>query len=163
MKRPRFFAAACFFLGLAATVWSSTGRMSVQVQEGQLRSGPSFLKPVIATVAYCQPVDVVQQQGDWMEVSTAGGKKGWMHQSALSSKSIVKGTGKSDAKVTASGSEIALAGKGFNADVEARYRTGHRNADYTWVDKMERIVISPRQMISFLKEGGVEPAQGGTR
>ena len=163
MNRPRFLIAACFLLGLAATVWSSSGRMSVQVQEGQLRSGPSFLKPVIAGVAYCQAVDVIQEQGDWMEVTTAGGKKGWMHQSALSSKPIVKSAGKGDASVSASGSEVALAGKGFNANVESRYRTSHRNVDYAWVDRMERIVISPRQIISFLKEGGIQPAEGGAR
>jgi hypothetical protein len=56
---------------------------------------------------------------------------------------------------------VALAGKGFNAEVEAQYRKGHQNANYPAVDQMERVRISPQEMVAFLDQGEVKPAAGG--
>ena len=45
---------------------------------------------------------------------------GWIHQSALTSKQIVMNSGAAVSS-SANSQEIALAGKGFNEDVERQY------------------------------------------
>jgi len=145
---------------LVSTTWSGSGAMSVQVRDGQLRSTPSFLGTVVGSVNYGDQVDVQQQQGDWMEVNYKG-QKGWIHNSALTTKYINVGGGGKDAQMKASGKEVALAGKGFNAEVEAQYRKGHQNANYAAVDRMEQIKIASQEMVAFLDKGEVKPATGG--
>lgn len=147
---------------MVSTTWSGLGIMSVQVRDGQLRAAPSFLGTVVGSLAYGDRVDVQQQQGDWMEV-TSRGQKGWVHSSALTTKSITMGGGGRDAQMKASGKEVALAGKGFNAEVEAQYRKGHQNANYAAVDRMELVRISPQEMAAFLDKGEVKPAPGGVQ
>lgn len=147
----------------AAVVCSALGMMSIQVKNGQVRATPSFLGSPVAPVAYGDQVEVLQQQGDWMEVNAPGGKKGWIHQSALTKKRIVFSSGGKDAQVSASGEEIALAGKGFNSDMEAKFKADNRGIDFSWVDRMEQMNISPQEMIAFLKEGGVKPQTGGVQ
>lgn len=162
MKRRAVLFFSFFFLA-AATVWCALQAMSVEVKNAQVRSSPSFLGSPVGPVAYGERVEVLQQQGDWFEVNAPGGKKGWLHQSALTKKQISFGSGGRDAKTGASGEEIALAGKGFNADVEAKYRASHRNIDFQWVDRMEQMKVSNPEMLSFLNEGAISPMKGGAR
>lgn len=147
---------------MASSTWSGLGTMSVQVRDGQLRATPSFLGAVVGSLAYGDRVEIQQQQGDWMEV-TCKSQKGWVHSSALTTKSIIMGGGGRDAQMKASGKEVALAGKGFNAEVEAQYRKGHRNVNYPAVDRMELVQISPQEMATFLEQGAVKPASGGAQ
>ena len=105
-------------------------------------------------------VEIQESQGAWARVSLAGGAAGWMHNSALTSQKIVLAAGRDDARVGAAGDELALAGKGFNSDVEAQFKKDHKNIDFTWVDKMEKIKISSSEMQAFLRAGGVAPKGG---
>lgn len=134
--------------------------MSVQVKEGQLRSSPSFLAEIIAKPAYGDRVAIIQDQGPWKKVAIRG-VQGWMHLSALTAKTVVLRAGAANVQTSATGSEIALAGKGFSEEVEKQYKSLNRNLDYRWVDRMETFQVSPKQMQAFLKEGHVVPAAGG--
>lgn len=135
--------------------------MSVQVKDAQIRDTPSFVGKIVGTLAYGDRVQVQETRGAWARVSVSSGTTGWMHTSALSSKKIVLSAGQENARVGASSDELALAGKGFNSDVEAEFKKTHRNIDFTWVDKMEKINIAPSEMQSFLKEGNVTLPKGG--
>jgi hypothetical protein len=163
MGKSRMLPIAIVVLFVAATVGAALGVMSVQVKNGQLRSSPSFLASPVAPVAYCDQVELLQQQGDWMEVNAPGAKKGWIHQSALTKKKMSMGAGGKDPALGASGDEVALAGKGFNADVEKKFRADHRSTDFMWVDKMELMKVSPEEMVAFLRDGGVKPQAGGAK
>lgn len=134
--------------------------MSVQVRNGQLRATPSFLGKIVTAVAYADQVSIVATQGEWKQVTNAGGKSGWIHQSALSAKKIVIKAGSEDVTTTASGQELALAGKGFNSDVEADFKSKNKNVDFSWIDKMEKIKVTPNEIIEFLNAGGVKPREG---
>lgn len=136
--------------------------MSVQVKEGQLRSTPSFLAEIIAKPAYGDRVEIIQDKGPWKKVALRG-VQGWMHTTALTTKSIVLKAGATNVQTSATGSEIALAGKGFSEEVEKQYKNLNRNLDYAWVDRMEKFKISPEQMQAFLKQGNVIPAEGGVQ
>lgn len=143
-------------LGLALAVPAAGGAqfMSVQVQQGQMRATPSFLGQVVANLPYGSQVEALTQQGPWTQVR-AGGRSGWMHQSALTRKRIAMNAGQRDAQVAASGSELALAGKGFNSDVEAQFKANNRNVDFSWVDRMEKIKVSAVEAAAFLRVGGL--------
>jgi SH3-like domain-containing protein len=162
MIRTKMPFVMAFIVLAVATTWSSPGVMSVQVKMGQLRETPSFLGTVVAVVNYGDQVDVLRQQGDWLEVRSPGGKSGWIHQSSLTSKRIVLNAGTRSARTAASADELALAGKGFNSAVEAQFKASHRDIDYTWVNKMEHIQISPREIMGFLDQGGIRPQRAAT-
>lgn len=139
---------------LATGAWAAKD-MSVQVRDGQLRNRASFLGTVTGTVAYGDRVTVSQTQAGWCEVATASGATGWIHESALTPKRVVLGSGTADARSGASGEEVALAGKGFSKEVEAEYKKQNKDIDYTWVDWMGKQTVPVDQLVRFLKEGGL--------
>ena len=153
-----FFSLCFVFSGLA----QSPKTMSVQVREGQLRSTPSFLGKIIANPSYGDRVEIIQDQGAWKKVAV-GGLQGWMHAAALTTKTIVLRAGAQNVRTSATGGEIALAGKGFSEEVEKQYKNLNQNLDYAWVDRMERFKVSPEQMQAFLKQGNVVPREGGVQ
>ena len=155
-----FFSICLVFSGFAEPQKQKT--MSVQVKEGQLRSTPSFLGKIIANPSYGDRVEIIQDQGTWKKVAV-GGVQGWMHATALTTKTIVLRAGAQNVRTSATGGELALAGKGFSEEVEKQYKTLNRNLDYTWVDRMEKFRVSPEQMQAFLKQGNVVPAEGGAQ
>ena len=138
--------------------------MSVQVKQGQVRATPSFLAKVVATLAYGDRVETLEEKGGWIRIVPPGGKApGWMHSSALSQKRIVLKAGTKEADVAASTGELALAGKGFNADVEAAFKARNRGIDFTWIDRMESMNVPPGRIQAFVRDGELIPAEGGGR
>jgi len=135
--------------------------MSVQVKNGQVRATPSFLGKLVGSLNYGDRLQVQEQQGDWSKVTVPDGQTGWVHTSALTKKKIVMKAGDQNAQSGASGDELALAGKGFNSQVEADFKSKNPNIDFTWVDKMEKIKVAPEAMQQFLKDGGIQPVEGG--
>lgn len=133
--------------------------MSVSVRDGQVRETPSFLGKIVGKATYGQTVDVGAEQGDWFQVTVAGGASGWMHRSALTAGKLAL-SGGSDAAGSVSGKEMALAGKGFSAQVEADYRRSH-GGDYAAIDAMERVRFDPPALLAFLGQGDVKPQGGG--
>jgi len=154
--------AAATMIMASVAMSASAATMSVQVKDAPVRATPSFVGQVVGAFAYGDQVEVQQTQGAWSKVARAG-VSGWMHTSALSSKKIVLSAGQEQAKVAASGDELALAGKGFNSDVEAQFKAGHKDIDFTWINRMDKIRIPATEMQSFLKDGDVTPKEGGAK
>jgi hypothetical protein len=135
--------------------------MSVQVKKGQIRLTPSFLGRIVALLSYGDRVYVLEQKGSWTKVGLSRGvSDGWIHSSALTRKKIILKAGAQDVQTAASSDELALAGKGFNQQVESEFRAKNPNLDFTWVDRMEKFVVSEKQMKKFLKKGEVFPKGG---
>jgi hypothetical protein len=135
--------------------------MSVQVKDGQVRATPSFLARIVANLHYGDPVAVVNTSGDWTEISF-GSVRGWMHNSALTSGKISLQSGDKNVPLAASKDELALAGKGFNEQVEAAFKAKNPKLDYTLINRMEAVHVSTDEMQRFLSEGGLT-SQGGGR
>jgi uncharacterized protein YgiM (DUF1202 family) len=134
--------------------------MSVQIQDGKLRSDPNFLGKITTSVAYGDMVTIVRQQESWYLVTTRSGQTGWIHSSALTEKAIVLKAGDANVDKTASQREIALAGKGFNADVEKEYKSRNPQLNFEWVDRMERYVVSDENIRQFVLDGKLTPEGG---
>ncbi|HVO68208.1 MAG TPA: SH3 domain-containing protein [Syntrophales bacterium] len=163
MFRARYIVATLALLGVMFLHMPANAQetLSVQVKEGELRATPSFLGQIVARVAYGDRVSVIEDRGTWKKVSLKG-KEGWMHTSALTTKKIALKAGQTDVRTGASQNEVALAGKGFNEQVEASFRKQNKNLDYTWINRMETFKVPPDQMRNFLTQGNVvPPSEGG--
>jgi uncharacterized protein YgiM (DUF1202 family) len=155
--RPLLFLAV-FLLSFAAL--AATQMMSVQVRTGQLRSRPSFLGKVEATVSYGDRLEILESRGGWIKVKNEKAT-GWIHESALSEKKIALKSGQKDVAAGASGDELALAGKGFNDEVEGQYRQNNPKLDFQWVDRMEDFRVDAKAAAEFLAKGQVKPGEVG--
>lgn len=160
--KPRLGAGLWAALILTAGLtWAAGQVMSVQVRSTKMRSRPSFLGSTVSEMTYGTQVKMVSQQGPWIQVTGPQGKTGWLHESALSEKDLAMVSGGTEAATGASGEEIALAGKGFNAQVENEFLKQNPDLDFKLVDRMEKVVITPEQAAAFLAAGQVEPTEGG--
>lgn len=116
---------------------------------------------VLARLSYGDRVDVLEEKRGWANVVIPGSEdKGWVNLSALTTKRVVLKAGASDVDKSASSGEVALAGKGFNEEVEAKYKQDS-DLDYTWVDKMEEFRYPVDNLVAFMVEGGLNPSEGG--
>ncbi len=135
--------------------------MSIQVKKGEIRSTPSFLGVIVARVSYGDRVYVREEKGPWVKVGMpAQNKEGWIHNSALTSKKIEFHAGATNVQTSASSDELALAGKGFSKQVENEFKEKNPNVNYAWIDRMEKFVVSEKQIKQFLKEGKLSPKGG---
>jgi hypothetical protein len=134
--------------------------MSVQVKQCQLRSSPSFLGRIVTSLDYGDRVEVEKEENSWARVASSGKNEGWVHISALSEKEIILDPGSREIRQAASSDEIALAGKGFNRQVEERYKEKNRNIDFAPVDRMEKIVIARDEILDFVRTGGLKERRG---
>lgn len=155
----RKFVLTLAMLVLLGVYAAAETMMSVQVKETKVRATPTFMGKILATLVYGDRVKVLEEQRGWFKVEAPSGN-GWVSSSALSKKRIVLQAGAKDVETGASSSEVALAGKGFNEQVEDQYKKDTK-LDYTWVDRMETFVYLPNDLISFLQAGGLKPFEGG--
>jgi len=160
MMRVRLLAAAVLLLAAGAAF---AAEMSVTVKQTQVRDKPSYLGKILGPLFYGDRVTVLDQSNKaWVKVTGPDGKlQGWVSASALTTKKIELAAGSENVQQGASSGEVALAGKGFNETVEKQYRADGK-LDYTWVDKMEKITVSPEQLSKFISDGGLS-AEGGVQ
>jgi uncharacterized protein YgiM (DUF1202 family) len=149
--------ALCCIASLALAAAEKT--MSVQNRKAELRDTPSPFGKIVASLSYGDKVTVADQNGPWVKVSTPG-SSGWVHSTALTTKTVVMKAG-DGAETGASSGEIALAGKGFNADIESQFKSTHKEADFKSVDKMEKITIPSARIKAFVDEGGLAASSKG--
>ena len=134
-----------FILLAAASLWAASA-MSVQVYTAQIRRTPSFLGPVVAELAYGDRVEILDEGRGWLQVRSESGEVGWMQESALTDKKVEFVSSGSTAS-GASSEEVALAGKGFNAEIENEYRSGS-DLDFAWVDEMEGWAVPTEDLVA---------------
>ncbi len=166
MPRIVRFSAAIVLLVVAAG-WAAAAakQMSVTVQSTAVRATPGYLGKVLGTLAYGDRVTLLDQPASapkgWVKVAGPDGKlQGWVNLSALTEKRIVLASTQG-VQQSASSGDVALAGKGFNSDVEAQYKE-EQKLDYTWVDRMQAFAVSPQEVSAFLARGGLSE-QGGAQ
>lgn len=151
----RWLAAAVLAAGVSAR-----GDL-VQVREAAVRDRPSFLGRVVASVPFGEAVETAAIRGAWLEVVRGGGSLGWIHSSALARRSEVMRAGDETVDASVSSDELALAGKGFTAEVEARYRARHGDGGFRELDRMEQLGTTAAERDAFRQQGGLRPTEGG--
>jgi len=151
MKKILFIGL--FVLITAATVFAQISRGGtawVSVRTATLKSSTGIFASNRGEVSYGDQVTVLQVSGNWTEVRSSDNANltGWISTASLSAKRIVATGGTS----TATASEVALAGKGFNQDVENEYKASG-NLNFAAVDWMESIIISDDDLQGFIADG----------
>ncbi|MDR0584664.1 MAG: hypothetical protein LBG57_10010 [Treponema sp.] len=150
MKKLIVVSGLCLFV--AAAVWaqdSRGGTMYVGAKTVNLKSSTGFFAKTQATLSYGAQVTVLQVNGKWREVRSSSNVslRGWTAAANLTAKRVVSGnTGSASAK------EVALAGKGFNQEVEDAYKT-KGGLNYADVDLTESQNVSDRDLYTFLVDG----------
>lgn len=156
---PKVTPLALLGILVLATIVLAAQMMSVEVRSGQMRERPGFLGRMITILPYGDRVDIQAEEGDWRKVtSKTQGKTGWMHISALTEQEIILKPTNKDVEAAAQTDELALAGKGFNKQVEEKYQE-EAKLDYSKVDAMEDYSVSQDEVQDFVKSGDL--GQGG--
>jgi uncharacterized protein YgiM (DUF1202 family) len=136
-------------VGFAAAQVSRGGTLYVATKTLALKSGTGFFASTRATLNYGDRVTVLQVNGRFVEVRHATNQalSGWTASANLSARQIVSGTTGS-----ASASEVAMAAKGFNQEVESNYRS-QGNYNYADVDRIEAFNLNMDNLRRFLEDG----------
>ncbi|MDR3193139.1 MAG: hypothetical protein LBT87_08755 [Treponema sp.] len=150
----RFLMVLGLSIVLGGTVFaqmSRGGTVYVNVKTLQLKSGTGFFAGKSGTpLVYGDQAAVLQVKGKWVELQYRGRTvfSGWTNSSNLTAKRVVAagGTGGASAR------EVAMAGKGFNEEVENAYKSGG-SLNYAGVDATEAITVPESELYSFITEG----------
>lgn len=134
-------------------VSASAETVQVTTRENAVRSDCRFFAPVKLKVLLGERLTVSSRKGDWLLV-TAKGVNGCIHKSAVDERTFASSGRKASAGGTSS-DEVSLAGKGFNPQVEAGYRTSGKDLNYAAVDEIGRLSVSDKNLESFIKQGGL--------
>jgi SH3-like domain-containing protein len=156
MKRIFLFTILSLILAGALCAQSGTGRtMYVTTKTVDIKKSTAFFADTLGTLSYGDPVSVLRENGKWVQIKTLEPPElsGWVAAASLTTKRIIASAG----KTSASANEIALAGKGFNQEVENAYRQNGA-LDYSAIDAMEAVQIPNTELFNFLREGHL--AQG---
>jgi len=141
--------------------------LHVQVNEAVVRGEPSFLSPAASTLSYGDKVGIVEETEDWHKVQPEmSAITGWMHASALTKETIVLAAGETDENVKASKQELAAGGRGFNKDVEEKFREDNQDLDaaYRQLDQLTAdpaTRVSDAEIVRFMREGELIGQGGG--
>lgn len=132
----------------------SSDLRSISVREAALRDRPNQLSRVVVRLSYADEVTLVDTQRDWLRVRYDG-TEGWLHQDAVSEQRIVLGASDRDVGREADSREVALAGRGFNAQVEEEFQS-QSGLDFSLVDELEARVVDEGELQRFLEEGELQ-------
>ena len=142
-----FCALALLISGTLFAQISKGGTAWIASKSADLKSSTWFFAGKTGTLALGDQVTVIQVNGNNAEVQSDANRSlsGWTSVSNLSARQIL-------ASGTTSASEIALAGKGFNQEVENSYRT-NATLNFDDVDRTEAITVSQDDLYRFVTEG----------
>jgi len=125
------------------------GTMYVASKTIELKSSTEFFASAKGTLTYGAAVTILDIKGKWAEVRSAANSSvsGWTAVANLSAKRIVSG-----AASGATASEVALAGKGFNQEIENAYKA-KGSLNYADVDRTESQKVSKKELQDFIIAG----------
>ncbi|MGA2586036.1 MAG: SH3 domain-containing protein [Candidatus Aminicenantales bacterium] len=152
MRKPRSFVILLVAMTLSLAT-AAADLLVVSVQTTQIRKSPQFFAASIATLKAGEKLEKVSEANGWIQVKAASGAVGWVHSSAVEISKFSLQAMNKNMKTQASAGEVALAGKGFNSQVEDSYRAKHGEANFAGVEAMLRIKVDLAQVEDFLKKG----------
>lgn len=156
---PRLFFMFLFFLGMIVVLLLAD-TLIVRIKSTFVRKEPKFYADSLAQLKAGDSVETISVQNGWMKIRTADGVIGWIHSGAVEEKKFRLSALDKSLKTQASASEVALAGKGFNKNIEENYRKKNPAISFAYVDKMLEIKIPPRTIEEFLRAGRLGEFRG---
>jgi len=140
------------FILIAASNPGRAETVTVITKQNAIRTSCKFFSPVKATVRYNDTLEVISKEGDWFQVAFKG-VNGCIHKSAVQKKSLSLSKLTGSQGKSASGDEVALAGKGFNPQVESAYRKNNPGLNFNAVDRVENSGVTDSELAQFIQKG----------
>jgi len=139
--------AMTFFAGSA---WAAS--MNVQVREVDVKGSPNYLSSSVGKLNYGAKVETGDEQDNWVRISQPSG---WIPKSSVTKHKVDVNAEAKFSGRSASHDETALAGKGFNPQVEAEYKRQNPGlvAAYSKVDWLESQTIPLPALNAFAAAG----------
>ncbi|MBI4667416.1 MAG: hypothetical protein HY751_13520 [Nitrospinae bacterium] len=162
IKLFAFLALAFISMLFPAISGAASKVVAVTVKKTSIRADKQFFAPTVAEAVYKDRLEVLEESGGWIKVAFSG-KNGWIHKSAVGMEVKDKGPslfGGDDASKV-SQEEVALAGKGFNSQVESEYKKKNPSLDFAAVDRMEKITVEDSKVAAFVKDGKLASRETG--
>lgn len=128
-----FLYIVFLFSGILSFTQVNAETVRVITKENAIRAECRFFAPIKAKIYYSDVMDVASIEGDWLGVKFKN-VKGCIHKTAVEEKQFLLSNIFNKQKTSATGDEVALAGKGFNPQVENAYRKDHPEMNYHAVD-----------------------------
>jgi len=148
-------AILAFFIAAISAPQAHAGqKITIMSKTTAIRADKQFFAPAIAVANYGDQFDVLEEKGGWYKVAV-GKKTGWAHSSATVKGAVVVSAA-GFKKAAASSEDVALAGKGFNAQVEGKYKKDHPEMNFAAVDRMEKITVDDASISRFAAEGALQ-------
>lgn len=150
-----FIIGMMLLVSMAAFAGSTPKEVTVTSKQGSVKVKADHMSKNVEVVVYGDKLKITTKENDWYQVTTPSGKTGWIHESATTTKKI---SIERDAKVDDSSSshdEVALAGKGFNKQVEQAYVKDNPNLQraFQQVNQIEALKVPVAQLSAFIKQG----------
>lgn len=112
----------------------------------EVKASASVSAKTVEKLTYGDAVRLVLEKGKWSQITTESSKKGWVLTASLSKRKLTS------KNMTVNTKELALAGKGANAGIEAAIDQNY-NEHFDEVDKVEAGKVSEEKILLFIKEG----------
>lgn len=142
-------------IGVSIAAWAAKP-LTIQVREVQVKSAPNYLSGTVGTLGFGAAVEVSGEEGNWYRIATP---QGFIPKNATgTAKANVDSSQKYAAKGV-SNDETALAGKGFNPQVEQQYKRDNAQlaAAFAQVDRVERMDVPLSSLQQFIAIGKLNP------
>ena len=146
----------CCAMLLTLSLAAGAQEMTVQA-DADVRAAGSPFAAVVHHLSYGDGVVVLEKGDTWSRIATAEGEElGWIHGSSLTRRKLTMTSGNA-AAVSASSDELALAGKGFNSELEAQL-SADEDLSFDAIDAMERFETNHEAIVAFVEAGELVPA-----
>ena len=153
MKKTSCFKLLFVGVTIVCVVLLLAETLIVKVQTTYVRKEPKFYSSPVATLNAGDSVTQITAQAGWFKVRTSKGVEGWIHSQAVATGKFKVAAMDKSLKMSATADEVALAGKGFNKQVEDEYKSRNKGISFGEVDRMLRIKVTPDELRRFLMDG----------
>lgn len=145
---------AVHFTALAgSTEAQSNGAMlTIKIRDSKLRSGPKLWAPSVRDLKFGDQLAAQGTEQGWFKVKTSGGAVGYVHPSAVTDRKVVLASTKA-AQASVDASDVVLAGKGFNKDIEREFAQNNPESNFKAVDQVAALRIPDQDLARFLRDG----------
>lgn len=148
-----FLATVIFLIPFLFPTSLFAQTLQVITKENSLREYPRFFAPIKAFLKYGDILELLHRENDWYYVRFRG-FVGYVHSSAVERRAFSSPSPFRSTSTVTEG-EIALAGKGFNPQVEQSFREKNPQLRYDLVERIEKFAVSDNDLFRFLYEGGL--------
>ena len=146
--------ALCLISSVAAAA-----TVKVITQEAMIRTDKRFFSPGLVRAPFGAALQELGREGDWFRVNYQG-KEGWIHKSAVQEQKFQLSSLAGGQAEEASRDEVALAGKGFNPEVEKAFRDKNPKMRYDLVNQVQAYRVEEQKLQAFIRAGNLREPGG---